>query len=151
MDSKTNKEPASTHRCVDCGAPVEALVGGVAICEDCLATRGACCQEFGSLDLTEDDTPRAYASAPCSAHLFEEVDTVRHDPAARRFETPSGAHLDYRLDDRGMDITHVFVPGELRGKGLAAQLVDAGIEYARQERVTLSASCSYAKAYLSRK
>jgi len=89
--------------CIDCDAPIEAPVGGIAICDDCLSTRGSRCPEFGAFDLTENAAPpREYASSPCSAHLFEEADAVRHDPAARRFETAAG--------DDVIDITHTFVP-----------------------------------------
>jgi len=150
-DPQTERHPASDRTCIDCGAPVEEPLGGVPICDNCLTTRGSCCPEFGAFDLTEDDAPGAYASPPCSAHLFEEADGVRHDPTEKRFETPSGARLDYRLDGRTMDITHTFVPEHLRGKGLASELMKAAIQYAKHERLDLHASCSYAQTYLKRK
>jgi len=153
MDSKTRQQSPPKLTCIDCGAPVEAPVGGIAICDNCLSTRGSCCPEFGAFDLTgEAATPREYASSPCSAHLFEEADAVRHDRAARRFETTSGARLDYRAaGDDAIDITHTFVPDHLRGKGLAAQLMDAALEYAGKNGLNVHASCNYAKAYLKRK
>lgn len=77
---------------------------------------------------------------------------MRHDRAAQRFETASGTRLDYRAaGDDAIDITHTFVPDHLRGKGLAAQLMDAAIEHARINGLSLHASCDYAKAYLKRK
>ncbi len=152
MDSKKLQLPPPERTCIDCGAPVEAPVGGVAICDNCLSTRGSCCPEFGAFDLTEEAATREYASSPCSAHLFEEADAVRHDRAARRFETASGARLEYRAaGDDAIDITHTFVPAHLRGKGLAGQLMDAAIEYAGKNGLSLHASCDYAKAYLKRK
>ena len=127
-------------------------VGGVAICDDCLSTRGSCCPEFGAFDLAEEAVPKEYSSSPCSAHLFEKADAVRHDRAAGRFETSSGTRLDYRADgDHAITITHTFVPQPLRGKGLAVQLMEAVIEYAVNNGLSVKASCDYAKAYLERK
>jgi len=150
-DAQPNEPSTSGLKCVDCGIPLEEAVGGIPICENCLTIRGSCCPEFGAFDLTEEAAPREYASPPCSAHLFEEADTVRHDPAEQRFETPSGARLDYRLDGRTMDITHTFVPEHLRGKGLASELMDAAVKHAKQGHLDLHASCSYAQTYLKRK
>lgn len=137
--------------CIDCGAPVEEPTGGIAICENCLSTRSSCCSEFGAFDPTEDAAPREYASSPCSAHLFEKADAVRHDRAAHRFETSSGARLDYRATgNNAINITHTFVPDHLRGKGMAAKLMEAAIKYAEKNDLSLHASCDYAVAYLKR-
>ena len=48
--------------------------------------------------------------------------------------TVGTAHLDYEVDaDAGfMDITHTFVPPEMRGQGAAKQLCDAAYERARR-------------------
>ncbi|HBR95655.1 MAG TPA: hypothetical protein DEA90_15965 [Opitutae bacterium] len=152
MSSKSVSPSIDGEKCIDCGAPVTERIGGIAICENCLSTRGSCCPEFGAFDLTEDAAPREYASSPCSAHLFEEADTVRHDRTAQRFETSSGARLDYRATaDNTIDITHTCVPEHLRGKGLAAQLMDAAIDHAKEGNLSLEASCDYAQAYLKRK
>lgn len=154
MTSSTPSEPNSTTplTCIDCGAPVEQTLAGIAICDDCLSTRGACCQEFGAVDLTKEETkPRAYNSPACAAHLFEEADAIQHITAEHRFYTASGARLDYvRLATEEIKITHTFVPKHLRGKGIAAQLMQAAIQYADQARLQVSASCDYAQVYLKR-
>lgn len=146
-------DQAASMTCIDCGAYVEETIGGIAICDACYAARGSCCPEFGAFDLTADDASREYASPPCFAHLFEDADTntVRHDVATQRFHYVHGARLDYRLDDRTLDITHTFVPEHLRGKGVAAGLMDAVIDYAKREQLGLHASCDYAQVYLKRK
>jgi len=93
-----------------------------------------------------------YSSSPGSDHLFEKADAVRHDRAAGRFQTSSGARLDYHADgDHAITVTHTFVPEHLRGKGLAAQLMEAVIEHAGKNRLSVKASCDYAGAYLKRK
>lgn len=65
---------AASLTCIDCGAYVDEPIGGIAICGDCFAARGSCCTESGAFDLTEDDTPRGYASPPCSAQLLDDED-----------------------------------------------------------------------------
>lgn len=142
----------STPSCIDCGAPVAELVGGVSICGDCLAVRGACCQEFGGSDLTlEPNAPTADASPVGSGRLFEDEHTIQHDLNAMRFQTRSGARLEYERTETHLDVTHTFVPENLRGQKLAAILMDRIIDYAQQEELGLSGSCSYAASYLKRK
>jgi len=152
MSSKFKKPSADNEKCIDCGAPIEAPIGGIAICDNCFSTRGSCCPEFGAFDLTEEAAPREYASSPCSAHIFEEADVVRHDRVRGRFKTASGARLDYSdCGGYAINITHTFVPEHLRGKGLAAQLMEATIEYAKKNGLSIHVSCDYAEAYLKRK
>lgn len=152
-NTTTDKSPASPLSCIDCGAPVSQAVGGISICDNCLTTRGSCCPEFGAFDLTQGDAvPREYASAPCSAHLFEEADSVQHLCNEQYFHTPSGARLDYQIDgNKVMNISHTFVPKHLRGKGIAADLMEAAMRYAKKEQLRLEATCDYAIKYLQRK
>ena len=151
----------SDLNCIDCGKSITAVVGGVAICMDCLAVRGSCCAEFGGNDLTADaeepelPEPRENASPVCYAPLFEDeaatedADTVRHDVTRRRFHTATDAYLDYERTTPGeLEITHTYVPEDQRGKGLAQRLMEAVVDYAKRENLQLRAACSYAEAYL---
>jgi predicted GNAT family acetyltransferase len=77
--------------------------------------------------------------------------TVRHDPAARRFEVALGnelAVLNYRLQDKSLVITHTKVPPAWEGRGIAASLTRAAFDYARAEKRSVVPVCSYAAAYL---
>lgn len=47
-------------------------------------------------------------------------------------------------------IDHTGVPDALRGRGLAALLVERGIADARREGKTVIPLCSFAKAYIAR-
>lgn len=80
------------------------------------------------------------------------MSAVRHDLQRQRFEILSdgeAAHLDYRmLSDHVIDFTHTYTPGALRGRGLAAQLVEAGVAYARERGWQVIGSCSYVAAWL---
>ncbi len=47
-----------------------------------------------------------------------------------------------------LNFTHTYVPGEFRGQGMAAKLVEVGLKYARDQGKKVIASCSYVKSYL---
>jgi uncharacterized protein len=81
------------------------------------------------------------------------VNTVNHDPGARRFTTEvdgSRAQLDYTLAGRNMTITHTLVPPEIGGRGIAAELMSAALSTARTAGWSVTASCSYAAAYMAK-
>lgn len=90
--------------------------------------------------------------AESSRTPFPSEDCVQHEVKASCFATRSGARLDYALLENGrIDITHTFVPENLRGRKLAARLMEAALHYASREGLQIQASCSYAEAYLKRK
>lgn len=61
------------------------------------------------------------------------------------------SHLEYvKMNDVIMDLNHTYVPYQLRGKGIAAKLVEAVLEYARLNGIKIIPSCSYVEAYLQR-
>jgi predicted GNAT family acetyltransferase len=76
---------------------------------------------------------------------------VKHDPAAHRFSTEVDgqlALLDYTLVDDVMTITHTRVPAAIRGRGIAAELMRAALQAARESPWKVVPACSYAAAYL---
>jgi uncharacterized protein len=79
---------------------------------------------------------------------------VIHDSPRHRFYIPLGAHeavLQYARRGQALDVHHVFVPGEFRGRGLADQLAAYAFEYARRENMTIIPSCPFvASAFLPR-
>jgi predicted GNAT family acetyltransferase len=78
---------------------------------------------------------------------------VEHLPEQHRFQIqlPEGsAVLDYRMHEpQVMELTHTFVPSTARGKGLAAMLVQGGLDYARANNFRVIPSCWYAEKFLS--
>ena len=58
--------------------------------------------------------------------------------------------LDYIQEGKNFVITHVGVYPEHRGQGVAAKIVDASLEYARQHSLRVIPMCSYAAAYIRR-
>jgi predicted GNAT family acetyltransferase len=78
---------------------------------------------------------------------------VRHNPPQHRFEAEINGLLsvaDYELRGTDMVMTHTFVPPELRGQGIAENLVRAALEYARNERLRVVPACSYVEAFIKR-
>jgi len=92
-----------------------------------------------------DDNAPAPAATP--QHDLE------HDLAGRRFVVRvdgRAGYLEYQREGDVLAITHTLVPPEIGGRGIAAQLVEAALAYARAEGLKVAPRCSYAAAYLQR-
>lgn len=79
---------------------------------------------------------------------------VVHNPELHRFEIHVGGSLavaEYEEQGNEMVFTHTFVPPELRGRGLAAELVEAGLAFAKEQGRKVVPACSYVAAYLKRR
>jgi len=79
--------------------------------------------------------------------------TVIHNPAASRYEATVDGHLavaEYTLAGSIQTFTHTFVPGELRGRGLAELLVRAALEDARTAGRRIVPQCSYVARFVDR-
>jgi predicted GNAT family acetyltransferase len=61
---------------------------------------------------------------------------------------PSGPDADTPHPLTAMDIYHVFVPPELRGRGVAAALVEKALAHARAQRMLVVPTCPYVAQYL---
>ena len=79
--------------------------------------------------------------------------TIVHNTAASRFE----AVVDgltcvaaYHRSGDMIDMHHTGVPRSLEGRGIAAALVQAAVEYARAEGLEVDPHCSYADAWMRR-
>lgn len=78
---------------------------------------------------------------------------IRHNVDQHRFERTIDGLLcvaDYRLSDGVMTMTHTGVPPALEGRGIAASLVAAALEYARVQGYKVNPLCSYVNAYMQR-
>jgi len=64
-------------------------------------------------------------------------------------EENAEAILEYRLlPNQAIDFTRTYVPNEFRGKGLAEKLVRQGLAWAKQQELTIQASCWYVDKFL---
>jgi hypothetical protein len=78
---------------------------------------------------------------------------IVHNPAENRFEARVEgriAKLDYIEDQDTIVMTHVGVPPEFRGQGVAGKITQAALEYAREKSLRVIPMCSYVAAYIRR-
>ena len=78
---------------------------------------------------------------------------IKHDTERSRFETTVDGQLcvaDYRLVDKVMVMTHTYVPPPLEGRGIAAEMVGAAMDYARKNDLKVDPRCSYVAVYMRR-
>ena len=60
------------------------------------------------------------------------------------------SRLVYRVNEGVFDIRSTYVPDELRGRGIASELVKTACDYAKEHNFKIIASCSYAVAWIKR-
>jgi predicted GNAT family acetyltransferase len=79
--------------------------------------------------------------------------SVTHHAAARRFEATVDGRLAvcaYHRADGIVHFTHTEVPAALQGRGIAAALVQAALDWARAEGLRVRPACSYVATYMRR-
>jgi predicted GNAT family acetyltransferase len=84
-------------------------------------------------------------------------DTVSHEEQGKRgsfFILRDGrriAEMTWRRDDaRHITIDHTYVDPQLRGAGVARQLLDAAVAWARQTGTKITPRCAYVAARFAR-
>ena len=78
-------------------------------------------------------------------------DAVIHNPAQHRFELNVDGQTvftEYRRAGNTMTFYHTLTPPALRGRGLAAKVVQAGLEYARAEGLKVNPLCWYVSGHI---
>lgn len=76
---------------------------------------------------------------------------VTHNEEQNTFEVLIDGRLsklDYMRDGNNFAITHVGVDPEFRGQGLAGKIMEASLEYARQNSLRVVPMCAYAVHYI---
>ena len=88
--------------------------------------------------------------------MAEAIEITRSDEithGAYRAElagAPRAAELTWQARGRARIATHTFVPPEMRGRGIAHQLVEAMVADAREQGFTIEPQCSYVYALFRR-
>ena len=80
------------------------------------------------------------------------VDVV-HNERASRFEAhiPEGlCRADYRRVGRALHMVHTEVPPQARGRGEAGRVVEAALDYAEANGLTVTPMCPYVRTYFER-
>jgi predicted GNAT family acetyltransferase len=79
---------------------------------------------------------------------------VQHNKEDQEFtaDIPGGeAELAYSLPEKNViDFQHTYVSENLRGKGVAEELVKTGLEYARDNKFKVIATCQFVASYVRR-
>jgi hypothetical protein len=90
-------------------------------------------------------------AAPASSPANSTV--ITHRPEASCFEAAFDEGLAvcaYRRQGNLLLVTHTEVPPRLEGRGIAAALVKATLDWARAEGLRVRPLCSYVAAYMRR-
>lgn len=74
---------------------------------------------------------------------IEHRDRVTHGEYRARTREGAAAKLTWTLREGVRVADHTFVPSELRGEGIAQQLVEAMVRDARREGFKIHPQCSY--------
>ncbi|MBA4013153.1 MAG: N-acetyltransferase [Phenylobacterium sp.] len=78
-------------------------------------------------------------------------DVVRTD---KRFEFRVGddvAFAEYRLKDDSVIFPHTVVPEAFAGQGVGKRLVEAGLQFAREQKLWVRPHCPFFHAYISKR
>lgn len=76
---------------------------------------------------------------------------IEHQPERHRFVFAKDGHesvLEYKLDGSNVNFIRTFVPDVFRGQGIAKQLVDKGLAWAKGEQYQIEADCWYVAKFL---
>jgi predicted GNAT family acetyltransferase len=79
--------------------------------------------------------------------------TIVHNAGNSRFETEVDGYtatLRYVPFVGGLDLVSTHVPAPIEGRGVAAELTRAAMEYARENRLKIIPSCRYIGVFLQR-
>ena len=79
------------------------------------------------------------------------VHDIANDQERRRFSTlveGVEGRVDYTREGDVLTITHTYVPTLIGGRGIAGQLVQAAMDYARAEGLRVDPRCSYSDDWM---
>jgi len=78
---------------------------------------------------------------------------VEHQPNSGRFIVRVDGQMGELVYEQKKDqliFTHTGVPPALEGRGIGGQLVRAGLDYARENKLRVVPLCSFVAAYIRR-
>jgi len=78
---------------------------------------------------------------------------VENNRQAQRFEVHADGALavaEYELEPGTITFTHTKVPPELSGRGIANRLAEAGLGWAREQRLRVVPHCAFIASYIER-
>ena len=79
---------------------------------------------------------------------------IKHDKEAQEFTAQlegDQAELAYALPEENViDFQHTFVPEDFRNEGIGNELIKTGLEYAKEQKLKVIASCPAVSVYVRR-
>ena len=60
------------------------------------------------------------------------------------------AFVEYNTGEAKLNLYHTYTEPDLRGKGLAAQVVRAALEFAKESNLKVVPTCSYVRAFIKK-
>jgi hypothetical protein len=60
------------------------------------------------------------------------------------------AFVEYNTGEDELNLFHTYTDPELRGRGLAAHVVRAALEFAKENNLKVIPTCSYVRAFIKR-
>lgn len=79
------------------------------------------------------------------------MEPIQHQANQQRFVAKVDgqlARLEYRVQGQSVTFTSTYVPFSLRGKGYAERLVEAGLNWAREQGYDINTTCWYVARHL---
>jgi len=78
---------------------------------------------------------------------------VIHEKESERFVINlegNEVYVEYTMTGNEINLYHTFTDPALRGKGLAAQVVRAALEFAKENNLKVIPTCSYVQAFIAK-
>jgi predicted GNAT family acetyltransferase len=78
---------------------------------------------------------------------------VKNNPSHGQFEVhmdDATAFLRYQQKDRSIYLIHTEVPDEFEGHGIGSALTQAGLDFARENKLRVIPLCPFVQSYLKR-
>jgi predicted GNAT family acetyltransferase len=78
---------------------------------------------------------------------------VIHEKDNERFVIYSDGnevYVEYTIGENEINLHHTFTHPALRGKGLAAHVVRAALEFAKENNLKVNPTCSYVQAFIAK-
>ena len=78
---------------------------------------------------------------------------VIHEKGNERFviyAEGNEVYVEYTMRNNTIDLNHTYTHPALRGKGLAAHVVRAALEFAKENNLKVIPTCSYTQAFIAK-
>ena len=59
-------------------------------------------------------------------------------------------YVEYKMRNNTIDLNHTYTHPALRGKGLAAHVVRAALEFAKENKLKVIPTCSYVQSFIAK-